>query len=72
GDAVNLASRMERACRDHDCRIVITAPVHDAVHAGGAGEVADFAPLGELAVRGRDQTVVAWGLPVAAPAEPPA
>ncbi|MCB9957753.1 MAG: adenylate/guanylate cyclase domain-containing protein [Rhodospirillaceae bacterium] len=65
GDAVNLASRMERACRDHKCRIVITAPVRDAAHAGG-GEVADFAPLGELEVRGRDQPVVAWGLPIAA------
>lgn len=71
GDAVNLASRMERACRDHKCRIVITAPVRDAAHAGG-GEVADFTPLGELEVRGRDQSVVAWGLPIAAPAAPAA
>ena len=65
GDTVNLASRMEQACRDHACRLVITEPVWNGVRA--AGDTADLdglAALGPVDVRGRDRPVAAWGLPI--------
>ena len=61
GDAVNVASRLETLTRAHDTPLIVSGPV---IAAAGLGQIslARFAPLPELAIRGREGRLGAWRL----------
>jgi len=57
GDGVNLAARLESACKQYG----VTVLVSGSVHAEAADELA-FRPLGSLTVRGKSQAVDTYEL----------
>ena len=67
GDAVNVASRLERITRELSARIVLSEAVAAAVRALGRTDLmAGFSYEGERPIRGRDQTIGVWRWPAAA------
>jgi len=64
GDTVNVASRLERLTRDHECRIALSG---DAVEAAGGPEALGrrFASRGPIALRGRQSPVELYTWPPA-------
>jgi adenylate cyclase len=67
GDTVNVASRLERLTREHDCRIALTRDALDA--AGGLAALHDrFEPRGTVTLRGRKQPVELYVWPPSATA----
>jgi adenylate cyclase len=70
GDTVNVASRLSHLTRTLSAAVVVSDPAMEAARAaGGAGETADFVPLPEQAIRGRNRSLGVW---VWSPAAPPA
>lgn len=56
GDAVNVASRLEALTRQLDC----AALASDTVISGAGGPPPGWSRQGEIALRGREEQVVAW------------
>ena len=56
GDAVNLGARLESLNKDYGTRIIISAATRDLLTTP-----VDFAPLGEVVVKGRAAPVHIWG-----------
>ena len=56
GDAVNLAQRVEQLNKRYGTRLLVSAATWEA-----AGKDASLAPVGEVAVRGREEKVVLYG-----------
>ena len=64
GDAVNLASRLEGLCRDHQAVLLVSDVVVDAARAlGDPQDLEGLEPMGPIAVRGRSQSIAVWRLP---------
>ena len=65
GDVVNVASRLEKLCRDLDARLVVSDACVEAARAAGAEPlrlVPGLVPDASRQVRGRSEPVAVWRL----------
>lgn len=59
GDDVNLAARLETACKNQQQSVIISDQVHQQL---SAASQTLFCSLGSLEIKGKQQQVQAWGL----------
>lgn len=58
GDSVNVASRIESLCKEHNINIIISQSVFDQIE---NQEKSKFSPLGVVPIRGKQNSVTLWG-----------
>jgi adenylate cyclase len=65
GDAMNTTQRIQDACREANCRVLVSAALLDRIVALPAGVTARA--LGPMPMRGKDQSVTLYALEAVAP-----